>query len=55
MTNSSTPAKRDLVCPCGEHLHGDTEDLLFEKVQAHLETNHPGRSYTRAQILSMAS
>jgi predicted small metal-binding protein len=31
------------------------EDELVEKAQAHLREAHPGRTYTREQILFMAS
>jgi predicted small metal-binding protein len=44
-----------LACPCGEFIEGADEDDLVEKAQAHLREAHPGRTYTREQILFMAS
>jgi hypothetical protein len=41
-------------CPCGEHIVGGDEDDLVAKVQQHLAEKHPGREYTREQILMMA-
>ncbi|MCW3039735.1 MAG: hypothetical protein JWM31_1640 [Solirubrobacterales bacterium] len=47
--------KRNLMCPCGEYLHGETEDELIDLTQAHLKAEHPGHEYTRDQILFMAT
>jgi hypothetical protein len=44
-----------LNCPCGEVIEGDDEDDLVVKAQTHLSEAHPGRTYTREQILFMAS
>lgn len=44
-----------LNCPCGEVIEGDDEDDLVAKAQVHLSQAHPGRTYTREQILFMAS
>lgn len=44
-----------LNCPCGEVVQGDDEDDLVARAQAHLSEAHPGRVYTRDQILFMAS
>jgi hypothetical protein len=44
-----------LNCPCGEVIEAEDEDDLVAKAQAHLEQVHPGRVYTREQILFMAS
>jgi hypothetical protein len=44
-----------LNCPCGEVVEGADEDDLVVKAQAHLAEAHPGRTYTREQILFMAS
>jgi hypothetical protein len=46
--------KTMLDCPCGERIVGVDEDDLVAKVQAHLAEVHPGREYTREQILFMA-
>jgi predicted small metal-binding protein len=43
-----------LRCPCTEVLTGDNEDELVEKVQEHLQEKHPGREYTRDEILFLA-
>ena len=44
-----------LNCPCGEVVQGVDEDDLVENAQAHLRAAHPDRTYTREQILFMAS
>ena len=46
--------KTGLVCPCGEHFRGASEDELVAIVQEHLEQSHPGMSYTREEILFIA-
>jgi len=43
-----------LRCPCAVTLRGDTDDELVEKVQEHLAAEHPGREYSREEILFMA-
>ena len=40
-----------MQCPCGAALEAPDEDALVDAAQAHLEAQHPGRSYTREQIL----
>jgi hypothetical protein len=35
-------------------LRGETDDDLVEKVQEHLAAEHPGREYSREEILFMA-
>ncbi|WP_354700552.1 hypothetical protein DSM112329_00831 [Paraconexibacter sp. AEG42_29] len=47
--------KRNLTCPCGEFIRGETEDELIDLVNAHLKAEHPGHDYTRDQILFMAT
>lgn len=47
--------KRNLMCPCGEHIQGTTEDELVDNVNVHLKAEHPGHDYTRDQILFMAT
>ena len=46
--------KTHLPCPCGEVLVGKDEDDLVAVAQQHLADEHPGRSYDRDAILSMA-
>jgi hypothetical protein len=46
--------KRNLTCPCGEHITGTDEDDLVEKVQQHLKDKHPDHDYSRDEILFMA-
>lgn len=46
--------KTMLDCPCGTRIVGVDEDDLVAKVQEHLAKEHPGREYTRDQILFMA-
>jgi hypothetical protein len=48
------PVKRNLTCPCGEHITGTDEDDLVEKVQQHLKDKHPSHDYSRDEILFMA-
>lgn len=43
-----------LRCPCGVLIQGEDEDDLVEKAQGHLRDVHPGREYTREQILFFA-
>jgi hypothetical protein len=48
--------KTNLVCPCGEHIQGQDEDDLVEKVLQHLRDKHPDLAevYGREHILFMA-
>ncbi|MBY8847768.1 DUF1059 domain-containing protein [Saccharothrix longispora] len=46
--------KRNIACPCGEHITGEDEDDLVTKTQEHLKANHPGHDYSRDEILFMA-
>ena len=41
-------------CRCGQRIIGEDEDDLVEKALAHLVEKHPGRAYSREQILFMA-
>lgn len=43
-----------MTCPCGEELAGADDDELVEAAQRHLRDAHPGRMYTREQILFFA-
>ncbi|MEZ0579241.1 DUF1059 domain-containing protein [Nocardioides sp. MH1] len=43
-----------LRCPCDVTIRGEDDDELVEKVQAHLAAEHPGREYSRDEILFMA-
>ncbi len=43
-----------LRCPCDTTLRAATDDALVEKVQEHLAAEHPGRTYSREEILFMA-
>ncbi len=43
-----------LRCPCATTLRGADDDELVEKVQQHLAAEHPGREYSREEILLMA-
>ena len=47
--------KTRLNCPCGEYRTAPDEDELVRLVQEHLAAAHPGREYTREDILFMAS
>ncbi len=46
--------KTRLNCPCGAQIAAEDEDELVELAQAHLESEHPGRSYSRDEILVIA-
>ncbi|MHA7986243.1 DUF1059 domain-containing protein [Rathayibacter sp. CAU 1779] len=43
-----------VVCPCGAVLEGESEDEVVEATREHLRDAHPGREYTREQILFFA-
>lgn len=43
-----------LRCPCDLTIRGETDDELVEKVQEHLAAEHPGREYSREEILFLA-
>lgn len=43
-----------LTCPCGEEITADDEDALVDATRRHLSEAHPGRTYTREQILFFA-
>jgi predicted small metal-binding protein len=43
-----------LDCPCGTRITGDDEDDLVVAANEHLEAAHPGRDYTRDEILFMS-
>jgi len=45
---------RQLNCPCGDLIEASDEDLLVERAQAHLAEAHPGRVYSRLEILFLA-
>ncbi|HWN33744.1 MAG TPA: hypothetical protein VNP03_13425 [Pseudonocardia sp.] len=53
---SEQPAARSryLRCPCGEFIEATDDDKLVELTQAHLAAAHPGREYSRDEILFMA-
>ena len=44
-----------LRCPCGTVINGADEDELVTLTQQHLAAEHPGREYSRDDILFMAS
>jgi predicted small metal-binding protein len=46
--------KKTLECPCGQTIHGTDEDDLVAKANEHLRVEHPGREYSREEILFMA-
>lgn len=43
-----------LRCPCAVTIRGADDDELVEKVREHLAAEHPGREYSREEILFMA-
>jgi hypothetical protein len=46
-----------MICPCGERLQGDTDQLFVDAVKAHFEQVHPQMvgKYTDDQMLSVAT
>lgn len=46
--------KTKLVCPCGTVVRGEDEDDLVEKAHQHLAERHPGRHYSREEILAIS-
>jgi hypothetical protein len=47
--------KRNLNCPCGEHITGTDEDELVQLTQQHLAEKHAGHhQYSREEILFIA-
>ena len=47
--------KTRIQCPCGEVIVGKDEDELVELTNAHLMSQHDGRTYDRDMILIMAT
>ena len=43
-----------LTCPCDTTISGETDDELVVLVQEHLAAEHPGREYSREEILFLA-
>jgi predicted small metal-binding protein len=46
--------RRTLNCPCGTAITAADEDELVERTQEHLRVAHPGREYSREEILLLA-
>ena len=46
---------RSRRCPCGTVINAANEDELVTLTQKHLAAEHPGREYTRDEILFMAA
>ena len=60
MTDATEPhdprfTKDTLRCPCGVTIHASSEDELVALAQEHLRESHPGREYSREEILFIAS
>jgi len=43
-----------LTCPCGTAISGESDDELVVLTQEHLVAEHPGREYSREEILFLA-
>ena len=43
-----------LTCPCGTAITGENDDELVVLTQEHLGAEHPGREYSREEILFLA-
>jgi predicted small metal-binding protein len=43
-----------LRCPCDVTIRAEDDDALVAKVQEHLAAEHPGREYSREEILFLA-
>ena len=44
-----------LRCPCGTRIEAADDDELVTLTQEHLAAEHPGREYSRDEILFMAA
>ena len=49
------PMAKTLRCPCGTVINAADDDELVALTQEHLAAEHPGREYTRDEILFMAA
>ena len=47
---------KEVNCPCGQTLRGETDDELVSNVEAHVQSDHPDMvgKMSREQILDMA-
>ncbi|MBY6537776.1 DUF1059 domain-containing protein [Rhodococcus sp. BP-349] len=45
---------RSLHCPCGTTIDATDDDQLVERTETHLAGAHPGRTYSRLEILFLA-
>jgi hypothetical protein len=45
---------RALNCPCGVLVEAIDDDQLVDRAQHHLAEAHPGRTYSRLEILFLA-
>jgi predicted small metal-binding protein len=47
---------KEVNCPCGETVRGESDDELVANVEAHIQDKHPDMvgSMSRDQILGMA-
>ena len=47
---------RVINCECGQTIHGDSDDELVQKAQAHVDENHPELvgKLSREDFLGMA-
>ena len=47
---------KQVDCPCGQTIRGDSDDELVTNVEAHVQSDHPDRvgTMSREQILDMA-
>jgi hypothetical protein len=47
---------KEVNCPCGENIRGETDDELVSNVEAHVQSDHPDMvdTMTRDKIMEMA-
>ncbi|OZD00422.1 DUF1059 domain-containing protein [Rhodococcus sp. 06-221-2] len=45
---------RSLRCPCGTTIDATDDDQLVDRTEKHLAEAHPGRAYSRLEILFLA-
>jgi len=47
---------KQVNCPCGQTITGESDDELVTNVEQHIEADHPDMvgKYSREQILEMA-
>src|SRR4051812_6318969 len=55
-TGERSEMPKQVNCPCGETVRGESDDELVANVEAHVQSDHPDKvgTMSREQILGMA-